>query len=134
MPLHPLAVHLPVVIIPLTALGLLAWVLVPSLGAKVRSWLVGGGVLGVIGTAWSNTTGAELLKDIGRSPQSPGDVAPHMMWGNALVVASVFLAAAAIALWYKETVVTQIAAVIMAVVALIITFGAGHSGAQLVWH
>lgn len=131
MPLHPLAVHLPVVIIPLTALGLLAWVLVPSLGAKVRSWLVGGGVLGVIGTAWSNTTGAELLKDIGRSPQSPGDVAPHMMWGNALVVAS---AAAAIALWYKETVVTQIAAVIMAVVALIITFGAGHSGAQLVWH
>ena len=57
-----------------------------------------------------------------------------MMWGNALVVASIFLAAAAIALWYKETVVTQIAAVIMAVVALIITFGAGHSGAQLVWH
>ena len=98
------------------------------------AWLVGGGVLGVIGTAWSNTTGAELLKDIGRSPQNPGDVAPHMMWGNALVVASVFLAAPAIALWYKETVVTQIAAVIMAVVALIITFGAGHSGAQLVWH
>ena len=81
MPLHPLAVHLPVVIIPLTALGLLAWVLVPSIGAKVRSWLVGGGLLGVIGAAWSKTTGVELLKDIGRSPQSPGDVAPHMMWG-----------------------------------------------------
>lgn len=139
LPLHPLAVHVPVVLLPLGALGLLVLIAVPRWRAPL-AWPVVG-ILGVaaVGALVAKLSGEALAARVG----SPGQ---HEQLGNWLLATSAVLFVAALAwwLWQRRSararrstgVVGVLASMLLGTVALgavIIVVLTGHSGATSVW-
>ncbi|MDO4631813.1 MAG: hypothetical protein Q4A82_05965 [Corynebacterium sp.] len=133
--------HIPIVIVPLVAVGLILWVLVPKLGQWLQYWLMGFGLIGFLGTYWSKVTGETMLKEIGLSVEHPGSVAQHMFWGNAMVAVSLALFFSTVLMWWVSlttrsfwyVTLSQILCVLVGVGAILVTTITGHAGAQLVW-
>jgi predicted heme/steroid binding protein/uncharacterized membrane protein len=139
LPLHPLAVHVPVVLLPLGALGLLVLLVVPRWRAAL-AWPVVG-ILGIatVGALVAKLSGEALAARVG----SPGQ---HEQLGNWLLATSAALFAAALAwsLWQRRSARARRSRDIMAVLAgtllgalalgaIILAVLAGHSGASSVW-
>lgn len=67
LPLHPLVVHIPVVLVPLTSLGLIAIVLVPRWRATYGLLIAGTSVVAFLGTGLAFFSGKNFLRDRGFS-------------------------------------------------------------------
>jgi uncharacterized membrane protein YidH (DUF202 family) len=139
LPLHPLAVHAPVVLLPLGALAVLLLLIVPRWRAPLAWPLVG--VLGIaaLGSLVAKLTGEALAARV-------GDPGRHQELGNWLVAMAWVLFVATLAWWLwqrrrmrqrRATGVTGIIAGIVlgtvAVASLIVAVLTGHTGAVAVW-
>lgn len=138
LPLHPLVVHAAVVLLPLSALGLVAEVLVPALRRRYAGLTVLGLLVGT-GAAFVAKESGEALA---RANELPKD---HAFWGGVLPWVSLVLLAAAGA-WYflgrraekSETrspgvAISGAVTAVLAVAVLALTVIVGHSGATAVW-
>ncbi|SDR86033.1 cytochrome b5-like heme/steroid binding domain-containing protein [Agrococcus carbonis] len=139
LPLHPLAVHVPVVLLPLGALGVLFVLLVPSRRAQL-AWPVVA-VLGIamVGALVARLSGEALAERVG----SPGQ---HEQLGNWTLAMATILFAATLGWWLWERrairrrrptgVMGLIAGTVLAAVAIgavIVAVLTGHTGATAVW-
>jgi cytochrome b involved in lipid metabolism len=134
LPLHPLVVHLPLVLLPLSAIGLLLVLLIPR-SRRTYGWLpVLGLAISAIAALAAKVSGENLSEVLGR-PQE------HAEWGDRLVPLAAVLFVVA-ALWYwrirsaKTGAVTGVLAVvagILSVVSIGVVIAVGHSGAEAAW-
>ena len=94
IPLHPLVVHAAVVLVPLSALGVLLMAAVPRFSRKL-GWLVVLGALAATGACFvAKLAGQQLAARIGEpgfDHQSLGDLMPWFATGLAVVAAGLWL-------------------------------------------
>ncbi|MCH1882216.1 cytochrome b5 domain-containing protein [Agrococcus sp. ARC_14] len=139
LPLHPLAVHVPVVLLPLGAIGVLLALIVPRWRASL-GWPVIA-VLGIatIGALIAKLSGEALAARVG----SPGQ---HEQLGNWVLAMAAILFAATLAWWLWQGkadrrnrstgVMGLLAGTVLATLAIgavIVAVLTGHTGATLVW-
>lgn len=139
LPLHPLAVHVPVVLLPLGAIGVLLLLLVPRWRTTL-AWPV----IAVLGIA---TVGALVAKLSGEAlAERVGDPGQHQQLGNWVLAMSAILCAGTLAWWFWQRrlarrrrpngVVGLIVGTVLATLALgsiIVAVLTGHTGATAVW-
>jgi hypothetical protein len=140
LPLHPLVVHFAVVLLPLSALALVAIVLVPR-WRRPFGWVVMAGLLvGAGASVVAKETGEALAATVG-TPQRHADL------GDVLpLVAMLLLVLGAVWFWLQRrasaqpttgrswpVLLTGIASILVAAGAVLLTILVGHSGAQAVW-
>jgi hypothetical protein len=134
IPAHPLIIHAVVVLLPISAIGMIAMVLIPPFRGKVQKYFVGGTLIVATGSAFlAKESGAALRRVNGVSEY-------HQEWGSRTFYAALALTVlSAFWLWldtkpssiYKK--ITGILVVIVSLAAITATVLAGHSGAQSVW-
>ncbi len=135
LPLHPLVVHAVVVLLPLSALGLIACIVVKRLRQRYAGLAVLGLAAGT-GAAWVAVLSGHALAD------QVGTPAAHMAWGEWLPrVATATLVAAAV--WYflqRGKAETDnlakglgILTALLSAASVALTVVVGHSGATAVW-
>ncbi|WP_405219859.1 cytochrome b5-like heme/steroid binding domain-containing protein [Agrococcus sp. Ld7] len=139
LPLHPLAVHVPVVLLPLGAIGVVLTLLVPSWRTSLAWPTVA--VLGVaaVGALVAKLSGEALAERVG----SPGQ---HEQLGNWVLIMAAILFAATLAWWLWQGkadrrnrptgVIGLIVGTVLASIAvgaIIVSVLAGHTGAAQVW-
>ncbi len=134
LPLHPLVVHGVVVLLPLATIGLI----ITTVGTRWRTnfqWVILFGVVaGAVGSYIAKISGDSLSAAVGL----PED---HADWGNYLVIAAMAFSALTglwVFTWHLQgwtwaKRLTDVAAVVAGVVIMVLTYQAGHSGAQAVW-
>lgn len=82
LPLHPLLVHLPIVLLPLSAVGVVLLVVAPSLRRRLAVPTLILLAVGALGSIAAMLSGNALAERVGQ----PGG---HAQLGTALVVASI---------------------------------------------
>ena len=139
LPLHPLAVHFAVVLVPLAALALILLVMFRAWADKY-GWLTLLVLAVGTGAAFlSKESGEQLSAQLGR----PAD---HAQWGTVLpyVSAALFVLALVWLLLHKAdrradrkrstgTVVTGLLTVLLALATTALSIVVGHSGADAAW-
>ena len=150
LPAHPLAVHAPVILIPLAALTALLYAFLPRARSSVRWWL-GGLTLAATATAWFATkTGEHLKVKVG----SNADIEHHQDLGNLtwwwslvlLVLVAALIAADSVHVrrgslrragltipWRTISLVLTVGMIGAAGVTVTYLVLTGHAGAELVW-
>lgn len=136
LPLHILANHAVVVLVPLGALALMLVIFVPKLRMHYRYPAVGIAFLGAVAAVVASQSGEALAERVG----SPGI---HEEWGERLVPVAwalvivglawailVQFTTAAARVW---ALVTSIAVVGLAIASVVLVILAGHSGAEVTW-
>ena len=132
---------------PLGALLLLLWVLVPRWRTRLRTVTVGVSAVALAASVVAKSTGEALLPAMGLSEHAPSRVGPHAQYADLLVVAVGMTLGAAVCLYAAERWLTtehfarrdglvlllRILAVLAALAALTTVALTGHAGAQLVW-
>lgn len=135
IPTHPLFVHFVVVLLPLSAIGMIALVLVSRFRGRIQFGFIGGALV-------FSTVMAYVAKDSGgKLNQQIRVSAEHHEWGERVLLFSVaLLLASAIWMWMVETrrksVITKLLAigvVALSLGAIAATILAGDSGAKSVW-
>lgn len=134
LPLHPLVVHAVVVLLPLSAVGLVLLIFIPRWRPRFQWLVLGGLVVGGIGTYLAKVSGDSLSAAVGLPSE-------HAEWGNLLVPVAMGLTAIAglwIFLthldgwtWAKRSV--EVVTVPVALAAIVLTYLTGNSGARSVW-
>ena len=138
LPLHPLIVHLAVVMLPLAALGAIAIALRPVWSKRFGIVVVGGALVGAVTALISRSSGQELALRVGAP-------AEHVNYGNLLpIVAFVFFAVVTI-FWLLDRGIPgnrrrPLGLKILAGIVVLVSVGTilwtaltGHSGAEAVW-
>ena len=141
MPLHPLVVHAVVVLVPLTAIGLLLMAFVPRFSRRL-GWLVSLGAAVAAGSAFvAKQAGEAFEARVG----TPGF--DHAELGTLMPVFAIGLLAVTVALWLVDRsapaegpaprrglrIAVAILAVLVALGNLFWVFRVGDSGARSVW-
>ena len=134
LPAHPLFIHIVVVMLPLSAMGMIALVVIPQFRGNVQKYFVATGVLiSVAGAFIAKQSGAALA-------QTRGVTDEHNDWGNRTFYLAIALALiSALWLWLDTKpksvarTVTGILVVLISLAAVISTFLTGDSGAKQVW-
>lgn len=144
LPLHPLAVHAPIVLVPLLVLASIGYALVPKKRGHV-AWVAA--ILAVLapgsaavaklsGDAFGERTYGDALPDV---------VVTHSTYGNRLLVATIVTGVLTLGLiWVRRgqgggtartwlTGALTVLVVAAAVVSAVFVFQVGHSGAEMVW-
>jgi uncharacterized membrane protein len=155
LPAHPLLVHLPVVLVPLAALGVVAMAIRPA-WLKTIGWAVAGVAgTGFLGALVASGSGEALEDDLVASGQTiGGTLSDHAEMGEtAPWVAGLFFALAlawvVFAWWRRRTgeeqavakvrkpgvvgAVLMVLALLSGAAATIAVVRTGHSGAESVW-
>jgi uncharacterized membrane protein len=145
IPLHPLVVHVAVVLVPLAAIGLMA------LGWKSewrRQYALPLAILAIGGAAaaiLASSTGESLESTIREAAGTRVRFGEHPEQGDTARLFAVLFAAAATGLWALETwreqlqlkewttTAAYVASSSLGVIAIATIVVAGHSGATLVW-
>ncbi len=139
LPLHPLVVHLAVIVLPLAALSLVALVIWPRLARRYASLTVAGLAVGTLAAFVAKESGEELAQQVGEPAQ-------HAAYGDVLPLLATVLLLLALG-WYflqrrdaktsarrsTTTLAVGILASLAAVATLGLTVLVGHSGAVAVW-
>ena len=135
LPAHPLLVHAPVVLVPLTSLLLIALVFLPKLQRNYLYVALAGAVISLVTSKVAESSGEELAERVGLPVE-------HSEAGERLVIVTGILLLLTLAWVYLlrkgdsakslSRVVGYLIAV-SAVVALVATYQAGHSGAKATW-
>lgn len=139
LPLHPLVVHVAVVILPLAALALIAIVAVPR-WRRPLGWLTMAGLLVGLGGAFAAKESGEALAARVGLPQD------HARLGDILPLVAGVLFVLAVAWFLLDRRATRaggrtptgvtilgIIAAVVAVGTIVLTVMVGHSGATAVW-
>lgn len=152
LPLHPLVGHLPVVVLPLTAILLVGCAVLPALRRRLLGLCVLGAALGQIGVMVAMGTGDELGREVGMPVAHEG--AAHR-----LLVASISMLVLSLGWWITRRLaerrarvrdaaaqsggrraVTGVLSVVLAAATaaaapavLVFAYQTGHSGAEEVW-
>lgn len=138
LPLHPLIVHLAVVLLPLSALGAIAIAVRPAWSKRFGVLVVAGSAAGAVAAVISKNSGEDLAQQVGVTSE-------HLDYGNLMpLIAGGFLALVTVfwlfdrgvpgnrgrPLWLK-----MLAAVVALAAIVVIGWTAltGHSGAEAVW-
>jgi uncharacterized membrane protein len=143
LPLHPLLVHLTVILIPAAALALVLAAVWPA--ARRRLGLLPPllALLAVIMVPITTAAGTWLFERVGRTPL----IDRHHMLGNSMLPWTIALMVVAVALWawYRFATkptkrIRRIGSILLAVAAIVVAAGAvwtivqiGESGAAAVW-
>lgn len=138
LPLHPLVVHVVVVLVPLTALGAILMAVMPRFSRRF-------GPLVALG-AFISTGSAVLAKEAGEQLALVKDVsADHLRWGDQAPLWVGLFGLVVIVFWFFDRGIPanrsrpmwlrMLAFVVIALslVATVFVLGAGHSGAEAVW-
>ena len=159
IPTHPLFVHLPVIGIPITALALLAYVLLPA-KRPTLIWFVGGLTVFITGaTLLAAQSGESLEAKMSPEDRSSALVQKHTQLGDQTKAIMLIFAAATLAYlaldWYHRrqqatsadapppTSRSLLSTGIIAFTVLSLTLGGlatvwdvrtGHAGAKAAWH
>ena len=138
LPLHPLAVHAAVVLVPLAALGALAMALSPRLSRRYGGLVVVTGVAAFIASFVAKEAGEALALRVGQPGQHAqlGDVVPLLALLLALGIAGFWLVDRGIPgnrsrPWWLR--LAAVALIVIAMLATVWAVRAGHTGAELVW-
>lgn len=139
LPLHPLAVHVPVVLLPLGALGLILVLAVPRWRAALAWPVLAVLAIATVGALVAKLSGEALAAQVGVPEE-------HEELGNWLLILSSILLLVAVAWWLWERraiarrrptgVVGVLAALVLgalAIGAIVVAVLTGHSGAEAVW-
>jgi hypothetical protein len=141
LPVHPLVVHAAVVLVPLTAIGVIVMALWPRFSQR-HGWLVVGTSLVALGANFmAKESGEGLEERVGE----PGF--DHAELGNIMPVFAAALAVVVVVLWLIDRrapvegpaprralrIVVAIAAVLIAVANIFWVYRVGDSGAKSVW-
>lgn len=137
LPLHPLVVHLVVVVLPMAALLLVFVVVFKRWRRPFDLIALIGLVIGAAGAVLAKQSGQALVAYVGL-PQD------HANWGTILVyLAASLVVVAAVWVWLerrdtdpRRTVITRIAgtaSVLLALTTVVMTALVGHTGAASVW-
>jgi hypothetical protein len=149
LPLHPLVVHLVVVLAPAAGLLAVLFAVVPRWRWWTRLPLVGASVVGAIATWVAATSGDSLKHSLGIHGRL---IELHEMWAGRLQASMWVIAAVALAAWWTFPVVNPLegrpdrnaraAALVrplsvllpvVGVVTLFLVFKTGEAGARSVW-
>ena len=159
IPTHPLFVHLPVIGIPVTAIALLAYVLLPA-KRPTLFWFVGGLTVVITGaTLLAAQSGESLEAKMSPEDRNSALLQTHTQLGDQTKAIMIIFAAATLAYlaldWYRRRQQTQtveappagsrslLSTGIIAFAALSLTLGGlatvwdvrtGHAGAKAAWH
>lgn len=133
LPVHPLVVHFAVVVLPISAIALMAMIYTPKLKNKYSFISVMGVIFGSAAVLISKQSGEALSERVGLPIE-------HSDYGTYLTIAAFILMALSI-IWYRTSwgrrsrVVTPLGhvTVIAGIAVLGLTFLTGHSGAKAVW-
>ena len=138
LPLHPLVVHAPVVLIPLSAIALVLLIFVRKWRPHYAWLAVAGLVVGTLGAVVAVLTGNAFAETIGLP-------ARHATLGTILVWTAAALSVSAIVWWLLQhqerdkeqesriVWASSIVTVVLVVATLIFTVLTGHSGAEAAW-
>ena len=134
LPAHPLFIHIVVVLLPLSAIGMIALVVIPQFRGTVQKYFVASGVvISVIGAFIAKESGAALA-------QTRGVTDEHHDWGNRTFYLAITLTlVSALWLWLdtkpksKTKLATGTIVVLVSLAAITSTVLAGDSGAKAVW-
>ena len=134
LPVHPLIAHAVVVIMPLSALGMIAIVVKPALRERFGSLILSGVVMSVLSSVIAKNSGEALGERIGEPEQ-------HSDLGEMLPIVAIVFAVVSFGWWFLNkrnasqliVKVAALAVVLASVGALVGTYLVGHSGAQAVW-
>jgi hypothetical protein len=138
VPLHPLVVHVVVVIVPLTALGAILMAVHRNFSRRFGVLVALGGLVSIGSALLAKEAGEQLARVIAVTPD-------HFSWGNRAPIWIGLFGLAVIGFWVFERgipanrprpVWLRVAAggiVVLSVIATLVVLGAGHSGAQGVW-
>lgn len=141
LPVHPLVVHAAVVLIPLTALGVLLMALWPRFSRSL-GWLVALGGLVAAGSAFVAKQSGEALEERVGEPGFN-----HAELGDVMPILAVGLLVVAVILWWVDRsasaegapprralrIAVAILAVLVALANLVWIYRVGDSGAKSVW-
>jgi TctA family transporter len=138
LPVHPLVVHIVIVLIPVAAIAAVIMALRPSFSRRFGIAVVVLAVVGALGAVVSKMSGEQLSSRIGY-PQ------PHVELGNVLPIFAGVFAALLLIFWLFDRGVPgnrrrpawlrflAVALVVAAVLATWWTIRVGHSGAEATW-
>ncbi|MEY4989874.1 MAG: hypothetical protein RIS08_100 [Actinomycetota bacterium] len=134
LPVHPLAVHLAVVLVPLGALALIALIFLPKLRKVYLPVTVGTLAVGAIATYVAKESGEKLANRVGLPSE-------HAALGDVLFPAAIGLFLLALTFWLVSRVerprwqlqTAMSLAAVGAVAVSALTFFVGHSGAEATW-
>jgi uncharacterized membrane protein len=138
LPLHPLIVHLAVVMLPLSALGAIAIAFRPAWSKRFGLIVVAGALVGAATALISRSSGQELALQVG----APAD---HVNYGNLLPVVAIVFFAVVTTFWLLDRGIPgnrrrSLGLRILAGVVVLVSVGTialtaltGHSGAEAVW-
>ncbi|MEU7923818.1 DUF2231 domain-containing protein [Micromonospora sp. NPDC049801] len=143
LPLHPLVVHVVVVLLPLAAIGVAALAVKPSWRGRYGTLVVVIAALATLAVPLASSSGEDLEHRV-------GDPGVHAQLGDTLIWFAIPLLVAAVALvWLhrrtsrpaenrtgtagKVTVVVAALAVVVAAANLVQVYRVGDSGAKAVW-
>ncbi|MDD2858564.1 MAG: hypothetical protein PHU75_07800 [Candidatus Nanopelagicales bacterium] len=138
LPLHPLVVHLVVVIVPLTALGAVLMAVHRNFSRRFGVLVAIGGLVSIGSAVLAKEAGEQLARVVAVT-------ADHYSWGSRAPIWIGLFGLSAIGFWAFERgipanrprpVWLRIAAgvvVLLAILATIAVIGAGHSGSEGVW-
>lgn len=134
LPAHPLLVHAPVVLVPLTSLLLIALAFFPKLQKNYLNLAVAGATVSLVVSKLAESSGEELSERVGLPVE-------HAEAGERLVQVCVLLLLITLAWFYlirknSKSVLIRITGYLVsliAVAAMFVTYQAGHSGAKTTW-
>lgn len=141
LPAHPLLVHLPVVMVPLAAIGALVLAVRPKLWARAGWWVTGASGIGMIGAILAAGSGEELEHKVERSQT----LEHHAQLGETARLLSVILFVVLVAVMLlrkyrasdmaKQAVAIAVGVVlgVSAVAATWAMVATGHNGAKASW-
>ena len=141
LPAHPLLVHLPVVMVPMAALGAIILAIFPKYFARFGWWVTGISFIGAIGAILAAGSGETLEERVDRS----STLRDHAEMGETArllaVVLFVVLLIVMLARKYRATDMAKKAVAIAVSVVIAVSAAAagwviiqtGHSGAKASW-
>lgn len=140
LPIHPLTIHLPVVLIPLLMLGSLVYAFLPVQRPYITWAVIPLAVVAPLSAVVGHLTGDTLLRDLYGGVAPTPLMAEHMDWSERLVVATAALGLASLGLvwarrkgWLWPAVFLTLAVVVISVFSGWFLYEVGHSGSESVW-
>lgn len=143
LPLHPLIVHLPVVLLPLAAIGIVFLTVQPKARRRMAIPLIVVLAIGFCGTIVAKQTGEALAPYVGGEPTMHAELGRWLVWASLL-----FLVVGGSWLWWvrrdvriagkqdREGRMKLLAGMISSLIGLgvlALTVIVGHLGAQATW-
>jgi len=141
LPAHPLLVHVPVVLVPLSALALVGVAVRPGWRAAAGWWVVGLAFVALVSVQLAMTTGESLQEHVGDRVlvhQHASLAEPMRPLALAVLLLSVGLVLVdrrRARAWYRNTMLAVGGvSIVVAAASMVQVARVGHSGAKAVWH